>query len=276
MEKDSFWTEIEVEKTLATGSGPSAIRYALACLSSIPGIGGAIGGIGSAWGEADQKRFNSLLHSWLKLQEEEIKEIGRTIVEVMERVDSTDERVRERMNSPEYLRFIKKCFRDWSAAESEGKRRMIRNLLVGAAAPEGLCSDDVIFLFIEWIDRYSEGHFKIVQALYNHAGITRRDIWKAMGEDDIVAENSAKADLFKVLIRDLSLGSIIRQHQDFDSVGNVIKKQRAKPMRGGRPATSAFDDDEPYELTSLGEWLVHYTMNEVVPKLSANNPTHEA
>ena len=32
--------------------------------------------------------------------------------------------------------------------------------------------------------------------------------------------------------------------------------------------TSAFDDEKEYELTELGKWFVHYTMNEVVPKIS--------
>ena len=32
--------------------------------------------------------------------------------------------------------------------------------------------------------------------------------------------------------------------------------------------TSAFDEEKEYKLTELGEWLVHYTMNEIVPKIS--------
>jgi hypothetical protein len=30
---------------------------------------------------------------------------------------------------------------------------------------------------------------------------------------------------------------------------------------------SAFDNDEPYELTELGKYFVHYTMDEVVPRI---------
>ena len=30
---------------------------------------------------------------------------------------------------------------------------------------------------------------------------------------------------------------------------------------------SAFDDEKQYELTELGRWFVHYTMNELVPWL---------
>jgi hypothetical protein len=33
--------------------------------------------------------------------------------------------------------------------------------------------------------------------------------------------------------------------------------------------TSAFDDDKQYELTELGKQFVHYTMNEIVPRIAA-------
>jgi len=32
---------------------------------------------------------------------------------------------------------------------------------------------------------------------------------------------------------------------------------------------SAFDDEEPYVLTELGSQFVHYTMNEVVKRISS-------
>ena len=33
--------------------------------------------------------------------------------------------------------------------------------------------------------------------------------------------------------------------------------------------TSAFDDEKQYELTELGKQFVHYTMNEIVPRIGA-------
>jgi hypothetical protein len=33
---------------------------------------------------------------------------------------------------------------------------------------------------------------------------------------------------------------------------------------------SAFDDSEQYELTELGRQFVHYTMNEVVPRIGGS------
>jgi hypothetical protein len=44
----------------------------------------------------------------------------------------------------------------------------------------------------------------------------------------------------------------------------ILAERRSKVMK------SAFDDAEPYVLTSLGEQFVHYTMNEVVKRLSAS------
>lgn len=268
LNQDAFWTEIELEKALESGTAPKFARFMLAAISGVvPGFGGAIGATATAWSENGQDKVNDIIKNWLKFQENEIKEIGLTLAEVFLRLEQVDEtikeKVRERLQSPEYLRLIKKCFRDWSAAESEEKRKLIRNLLINAAFPDQLCGDDILRMFIEWIDRYQEAHFKVVRAIYNKNGITRGAIWSIM-DGSSVTENSPQADLFKVLIRDLSLGSIIRQHVEYDYMGNPIKKVRSKPIPGGKPVVSAFDNNEPYELTGLGQWFVHYTMNELV------------
>ncbi|MEW6055922.1 MAG: hypothetical protein AB1540_04840 [Bdellovibrionota bacterium] len=167
----------ELEDALKGGQGPKAVRFTLAALGGlIPYVGSAIGTATSAWSEQESDRFQKILRTWLKIQEDEIKEIGKTLIEVMSRIDQANEKVQQRIESQEYLSLIKKCFRDWSAAESEEKRIIVRNLLANAAVP-GVTSDDVIRLFIEWIDRYSELHFKVVRAIYNHSGITRGDVW---------------------------------------------------------------------------------------------------
>ena len=137
-----------------------------------------------AWSENEQSTFNKLFAAWLKLQEEEIKEIGQTLAEVMLRIDIQDPLVEERVQSQEYLSLIRMCFRDWSAAESEEKRQYVRNLLSNAAVPEQICNDDIIRLFIKWIDDYSEAHFQVVKAVFNNSGITRGEIWM-----DIHGEN---------------------------------------------------------------------------------------
>jgi len=260
----------ELEDAMSNGSGPKLARFVLAVLSgAVPFVGGVIGGAGGAWSEKENERFQKVLKAWLKLQEDEINEIGQTLVEVMMRIDQQDEKVRERIESPGYLKILKKCFRDWSAAESEDKRILIRNLLVNATSP-GITPDDVIRLFVEWIDRYSELHFKVIRAIYNHSGITREDIWNQI-HGTRVAENSAEADLFKIIIHELSVGHIIRQHREVDYYGNFIKKTPRRAPKGGRSSTytSAFDDEKQYELTELGSQFVHYTMDEAVTKIAS-------
>jgi len=258
----------ELEDSLNQGNGPKLARFALAILGgAIPLAGGIFSGAGGAWSEKENERFQRILKTWLKLQEDEIKEIGQTLVEVMLRLDQNDQKVQERIESPEYLKILKKCFRDWSAAESEEKRILIRNLLVNAASP-GITPDDVVRLFIEWIDRYSELHFKVVRAIYNRDGISRAEIWEQIHGKD-VAENSAEADLFKIIIHDLSVGHIIRQHREVDYNGNFVRQptRRTPKGSGSRTYTSAFDGEKQYELTELGQQFVHYTMNEVVTKI---------
>lgn len=253
-----------VNEVLQSGTGPKITRFIIACLGGLPVIGGAFGAGAGAWSEAEQARFNKIFASWLKLQEDEIKEIGRTLMEVMIRVDQADEKVRERIESQEYLKLIKKCFRDWSAAESEEKRVLIRNLLSNAATKEQICGDNIIRLFVEWIDRYAEPHFAVIRLVYQQPGITRHEMWQKIHGAE-VREDSAEADLFKLLVHDLSLGRVIRQHRETDYSGRFVKQRQKKSS--SHYVTSAFDDNKEYELTELGKWFVHYTMNELVPKI---------
>jgi hypothetical protein len=260
--------EDEVKEALARGYGPAVARFALACLSGIPIVGGAFGGASGAWSEAEQAHFNKVFASWLKLQEDEVKEIGVTIAEILTRLNLNDEKVRERIESPEYLKLIKKCFRDWSAAESEEKRVLIRNLLTNAAS-HTICSDDVVRMFIQWIETYSEAHFAVIKHIYKHEGCTRQQIWAGVHGQG-VREDSAEADLFKLLIHDLSTGHVIRQHREKDYLGNYVKT----PSKARAPAsplmTSAFDDDKQYELTELGKQFVRYTMEDVMPLIGTS------
>src|SRR5207302_1338746 len=82
-----------------------------------------------------------------------------------------------------------------------------------------------------------------------------------------VAEDSADADVFKLLIRDLSTGGVIRQHRETDYQGNFVKKAPAKKAYASGTLKSAFDDDEQYELTRVGQQFVHYAMTDLPPKI---------
>lgn len=261
--------EKEVTEALSQGYGPRVARFLLACLGAVPIAGSVLGAAGSAWSEAEQAHFNKVFASWLKLQEDEVREIGVTIAEILSRLNLTDENIRKRIESPEYLKLVKKCFRDWSAAESEEKRILIRNLLTVAAVHQ-ICSDDVLRIFIQWIETYSEAHFAVIKHIYKHPGSTRMEIWMGVHGQQ-VREDSAEADLFKLLIHDLSTGHIVRQHREKDYYGNFIKAQSRHRTASGQNMASAFDDEKPYELTQLGTQFVRYTMEGVMPSLGASS-----
>jgi len=249
------------------------VRGALNAISgAIPFVGGVFSAAAGAWSEAEQERVNSFLRHWLKMIEAEMGEKQRTIIEIMQRLDMHDEEISKRVSSENYQSLLRKGFRDWAGAESEEKRVMIRNVLSNAGATE-LASDDIVRLFMEWIKKYSELHFAVVGAIYNHAGITRGQVWEKLGRQP-VREDSADADLFKLLIRDLSTGGIIRQHREVDPYGNYVKKPRPRPVSRGCVTVmkSAFDDDEEYELTQLGQQFVHYAMTDLPLKLDYHPP----
>ncbi len=259
----------EMAQLLTSGYGPRVARLAMAIVGgAIPLLGGAVSGAAGAWSETEQDHFNRVAASWLQLQKDEIREIGITIAEILTRLDLNDENIRKRIESAEYLSLLKKCFRDWSAAESEGKRVLVRNLLSNAAVNK-ICTDDVVRLFIQWIDYYSEMHFKVIRWIYKNPGCTRWDMWMGVHGAE-VREDSPEADMFKLLIRDLSTGSIIRQHREKDYDGNYIKKTRnSRRGQSSQTMKSAFDDEEEYELTELGKQFVRYTMDEVMPRIAA-------
>jgi hypothetical protein len=257
----------EITEALSHGYGSRVARFALSCLGGIPIVGGAFGGASGAWSETEQARFNKVFASWLKLQEDEVREIAMTIGEILSRIDLSDKNVQERIESPEYLKLIKKCFRDWSAAESEDKRILIRNLLTNAAVHR-ICSDDVVRIFIQWIEIYSEAHFAVIKHIYKHVGCTRMAIWNEV-HGDHVREDSAEADLFKLIVHDLSTGHVVRQHREKDYYGNFVKQPQKRNGPASHTMTSAFDDEKSYELTELGSQFVRYTMEGVMPRISA-------
>jgi hypothetical protein len=252
------------------GSGPKYIRAGMQIIGgAIPFAGGVISAAAGAWSENDQEKMNKFFRQWIKMLEDEIKEKEKTIFEIMARLDMHDEKISERIESKEYQSLLKKTFREWSGAESEDKRTFIRNILANAAAST-LVSDDVVRLFIDWLATYSELHFKVIGVIYRHHtnGISRGGVWQELGKSP-VAENSADADLFKLLFRDLSTGGVVRQHRDVDYYGNFIPKtpQRRPKGSGAKPITSAFDDEDDYELTELGKQFVHYAMTDLPLKI---------
>jgi hypothetical protein len=226
-----------------------------------------------AWSEHEQAKINAFLEHWLKMLKDEMAEKSQTILEITARLDLNDKKTAERIESPEYQSLLRKAFRDWSGTESEEKRKLVRNILINAA-DSSITSDDVVRMFLHWISIYSETHFAVIKAIYNDKGVTRGRIWEKIGKED-VREDSAEADLFKLLIRDLSTGSVIRQHRETDYAGNFLRKpKQSMQKRAPRQATleSAFEDTKGYELTELGDQFVHYAMTDLPPRIGFAKP----
>ncbi|WP_426051566.1 hypothetical protein [Brevundimonas sp. SL161] len=241
-------------------------RVLLAALSGIPWVGSFLGAAGTYSAEIENEQLGELQRLWLKEHEAKLKRLGITLASVLGRLDSFGEDLQERIQSEEYLSLVRQGFRSWDQAETEEKREFIRKLLENAGGTK-LCPDDLVRLFIAWIDTYHESHFAVIRVLHQNAGATRADIWREVGGSR-VREDSAEADLFKLLVRDLSTGSVIRQHRDTTPYGDYVKKARASAgNRTSNTVKSAFDSQESYELTELGKQFVHYTMNELVSQV---------
>lgn len=250
-------------------------RFVLAALSSLPWVGGLIGASASLYGEHDQGKVNSLQKKWLEEHGERLRDVAAAIDEVTERLDNFGSEVKQRIESEEYLSIVRKAFRVWDAADTKEKRRLVQKLLAHAGGSR-ITSDDVVRLFVEWIERYHEAHFAVIREVFHNPGATRAEIWEAIHGDQ-PREDSAEADLFKLLIHDLSTGRVIRQHRPTNHSGQFLRKpaSRVRPGMSSSVMKSAFDDKEPYELTELGKQFVHYTMNEIVPRMGEGTvPAH--
>ena len=125
-----------------------------------------------------------------------------------------------------------------------------------------------------WIDQYHEAHFSVIREIYHDPGITRGEIWdKIRGPRP--RDDSAEADLFRLLIRDLSTGGVIRQERETDVYGRFQRKRRTGQSHAAASGVmeSAFEETKPYVLTELGKQFVHYVMDDVVPQLGSNAST---
>lgn len=234
---------------------------------AIPCAGGVLSATAAAWSEHEQDQVNKFLTYRQLLHEKELSEQLKTIHEIVQRLDKIDLDSSERIQSTKFQSLVEKCFRNWSNINSEKKREYVRNILVNAATTD-ISSDDVIRLFIDWIGLYSELHFQVISCIYQHQnGINLGQIWQRIGKE-IVREDSAEADLYKLLIRDLSTGGIIRQFRRTDYSGNFIKESSSKSSKNlARKMKSAFAESEKYVLTGLGQQFVHYAMSDIITKI---------
>jgi hypothetical protein len=269
-----------IETALTTGQTSRkrrvAEKFLLAAIGAIPWVGGFLSAAASIKGDEEDLRKNDLQTSWLSEHQKKIKQLGDTLGIIETRFEKLGPEVDERIQSDEYLALVRRAFRTWDSADTDEKRRYAANLVTNAAGSR-ICSDDVVRLFIDWLDVYHEVHFAVIREIFQNPGSTRYGIWAALYGEKLPREDSAEADLFKLMIRDLSTGGVFRQARDTNELGQFVRK-RPQQRRAHAPATmeSAFEDTKQYLLTELGKQFVHYTMNEVVTRVGSGGPAREA
>jgi len=244
-------------------------RFVLAVLSSIPWVGGVLAASAALDAEKEQAKINELHRQWFEEHRRRLGELAQDVNHVLTRVQQLGPEAEARLESDSFLGVVRKGFRVWDSADTREKREYVRCLIANAAGTK-LCSDDVVRLFIEWISYYHEVHFAVIRAIYRAPDSTRYAIWMQMyGER--VREDSAEADLFRLVIHDLSTGRVIRQHRERTAGGEFLRKPRRYVPKGRASPVmkSSFDDEEPYELSELGSQFVHYVMTDIVPRVGA-------
>ncbi|MGB6973417.1 MAG: hypothetical protein WBD67_01910 [Terracidiphilus sp.] len=245
---------------------------ALAALETIPWVGGFLAAAASVKLDEGTARRDSLRNQWLEGHHQKLKQLHETLEGLFARLESFGDEIDDRLKSKEYLALVRKAFREWDQADTDEKRTLIVQLITNAAGTR-LCSDDIIRLFLDWTVIYHEAHFAVIREIHKNQGPTRYDIWVAVYGRELPRDDSPEADLYKMLIRDLTIGGVIRQARETDAAGR-FRKKTASPRRASSPTLETpFEDTKQYVLTELGKQFVHYTMNDVITRISASTET---
>ena len=272
--RDYVIESIKAEIELSTPSRRQRIfeAIALAALGSIPWVGGVIAAAAAYKDVESQGHRDGLLKEWLQEHQEKLQKLRTTLEQMVLRLEGFGEEVEKRIYSQEYLTLVRKTFRQWDEADTDEKRRLLVQLITNAAGTR-VAADDIVRLFLDWLDTYHEAHLAVVREIYKNEGATRYDIWVAVYGEPVPRDDSAEADLYRMLIRDLSTGGVVRQPRESDALGRFVKKRRPpRRISASNTMESAFEDSKPYILTELGSQFVHYTMTELVARLGAGVP----
>ena len=236
-------------------------KVIMAALGSVPWVGGFLNAAQTYREEASQLKTDQLQRQWLEEHRRKMQDLAQDLEQVVARLQSLGSEIEERLESEEYLALVRKAFRAWDESDTHQKREYIKKLISNAGGVS-MCPDDLVRLFLDWLVRYDEAHFLVIRQIYQNPGTTRYRIWEAI-HGEFPREDSAEADLFRMLIGDLSLGRVIRQHREVNYHGQFLKKVKAPRTVSSGTFKSAFDDDEEYELTELGSQFVHYVFSAI-------------
>lgn len=244
-------------------------RVAMAALGGIPWVGSILSAAATLSAENEQERTNKLLVLWVREHEVKLQELIIDIRKIFERLEIFGDQIQERLESAEYLNLVRKTFRVWDSADTAEKRECLRKLITNAGGLR-VVDDDVVRLFVEFMGRFHELHFRVLRLVYQNPGISSYDIATELFSD-VPRDDSAKADLFKFLFHELQMTDVMRQPRESDADGRW-RRRVAKKTVGSRAKTlkSPFTDDQQV-LTELGKQFVRYIMDDLDPQLEAGN-----
>ena len=177
-------SENALVEELSKGKWGKYVRFVMAALGSMPWMGGylsissysgMLGAIAGLNAEFEQEKINNLLKLWLQEYQPKFEELKATVGDISTRFEGLGDEIQKRIESPEYLTLVRSAFRSWDEAETAEKREYIKRLIGNAGATK-LVPDDLVRLFISWINNYHESHFAVIKAIYKNPGITRGEL----------------------------------------------------------------------------------------------------
>lgn len=256
---------------IAKGKNSKYVRFIMAALGSIPWVGSFISAAASFSSDVEQEKTNEYQKLWLDEHQEKINNLARTLDDIVARFENFGDEFQERIQSQEYLTLVREAFKAWDQAETQEKRQMLKTLITNAGATK-LSEDGLVQLFINWINSYHEFHFMVIKEIYKTPNITRAQIWDKI-KGTRPRDDSDEADLFKLLIRDLSTGGVIRIRKETNAYGQYLRADRTTKAKtyGDQTMETPFENTKPYVLTRLGQNFVHYVMVDVVPQIKADS-----
>lgn len=256
-----------LELDILGGGGGTFSRVVLAAFGAVPWIAM----LAALSAEAAQGNVNKVFQATLNEHKGKLDELQAGLTEMGRRINSFGPDAQARIQEGSYLEVVRKGFRVWDRCSTKDKRDRVFALLTNAASTT-VVEDDVVRLFLDWIDRYHDAHFGIIRAVFKSRGLTRLDIWRRMGgADKLPKENSSEADLFRMLIDDLSRGRVIRQEREYnvhyDRFVKPPPKKRAPKGQADPFYESTWEATKPYELSELGKDFVRYVLQEAVTRI---------
>lgn len=250
------------------------IRFTAACLGAIPWIGSVFSAAAAAHAESEQGLLDDLQNSWLSSYGERLQALEATMTSVVETAESAGEEGEARLEDQSFLKLVDYGFRVWDGAPTELKREQVRRILSNATVAK-TTTDDMLRLFLTWVQNYDDVHFKIISALHRKIFLTGAELWMELDGRD-VRHDSAEADLFKLILRDLSTGGVIRQHREVSPDGRAYRQSRGKGTASSPFLSSPIEGEKPYELTQMGHLFVGYALDEPTSALAEGNVGGEA